>query len=253
MPSEGEKNAGNTEFARFQYYDGRNPSWPEDILRAEYQLAVETLEAMRRDERDAAAIIADNRSPPHAVLTKGLTQVALGAPESVYNGGLLRATVRYFDPDRARPGLPPDVSALVDDLAPDRVGIQLVNVGTTATRTVIVQAGAFCEHQFTAVRYREESRAGPVRDPRAWMREERAYTDRTASVDGTYFTVRLPPATRIRLDVGLNRFVKPTDLCFPVARRPRDRAAARGVGRAGVGPNPRPLPCEGRGDCSGPT
>ena len=86
VPSEGEKNAGNTEFARFQYYDGRNPSWPEDILRAEYQLAVETLEAMRRDERDAAAIIADNRSPPHAVLTKGLTQVALGAPESVFCG-----------------------------------------------------------------------------------------------------------------------------------------------------------------------
>ena len=87
--------------------------------------------AVRRDERDAAAIIADNRSPPHAVLTKGLTQVATGAPESVYNGGLLRATVRYFDPDRARPGLPPDVSALVDALASDRVGIQLVNVGTS--------------------------------------------------------------------------------------------------------------------------
>ena len=60
---------------------------------------------MRRDERDAAAIIADNRSPPHAVLTKGLTQVALGAPESVYNGGLLRATVPLFRPGARSAGL----------------------------------------------------------------------------------------------------------------------------------------------------
>ncbi len=215
VPSEGEKNSGNTEFARFQYYDGRNPSWPEDILRAEYQLAVETLTAMRRDERDVATLIAENRSPPHAVLTKGLTQVALGAPESVYNGGLLRATVRYFDPHRARPGLPPDVSALVDTLSPDRVGIQLVNTGTSATRTVIVQAGAFGEHQFTEIRYREELQAHQAQDPRAWLREERTHTVRTVPVNGTYCSVWLPPATTIRLDMGLRRFVNQPTYAFP--------------------------------------
>ena len=68
----GEKNWGNTEFARFQYYDGKNPGWPEQILRAEYQQALETYETMRADERRPLEIIATNRFPSHPVLTKGL-------------------------------------------------------------------------------------------------------------------------------------------------------------------------------------
>lgn len=40
----------------------------------------------------------------------------MGSPQTVYNGGLLRATVRHYDPDRQRPGLPPDVAVLVDEL-----------------------------------------------------------------------------------------------------------------------------------------
>ena len=100
-------------------------------------------------------IIADNQQPPHFVLTKGLTQVMLGAPQTVYTGGLLRATVRYFDPDRARPGVPEDVAALVDKLGSDVVGVQLVNLNRTETRNVIIQAGAFGEHQFTKVQFQE--------------------------------------------------------------------------------------------------
>jgi len=97
-----EKNGGQIEFARFQYYDGKNPDWPEKILAAEYQQALETFEQMRVDERTHLDIVTTNRLPFHPVVTKGLTQVTMGAPQSIYNGGLLRATVRYFDRDRAR-------------------------------------------------------------------------------------------------------------------------------------------------------
>jgi hypothetical protein len=31
VQSEGEKNGGTTELARFQYYDGKNPDWPEKL------------------------------------------------------------------------------------------------------------------------------------------------------------------------------------------------------------------------------
>ena len=152
---EAEKNNGNTEYGRFQYYDGKNPDWPQKILDAEYEGALGLFEATRNDTRDVETIIADNQQPPQVVLTKGLTQVMLGAPQAVYTGGLLRATVRYFDPDRARPGVPEDVAALVDKLGSDVVGVQLVNLNRTETRNVIIQAGAFGEHQFTRVRFQE--------------------------------------------------------------------------------------------------
>lgn len=72
----------------------------------------------------------------------------MGAPPPVYNGGLLRATVRYFDADEKRPGLPADIAALVDEVAADRVGVEMVNLSGSQTRRVVVQAGAFGEHQF---------------------------------------------------------------------------------------------------------
>ena len=73
---------------------------------------------MKGDSRDVSQIIAENRWPPNPVVTKGLTQVTMGSPQPVYNGGLLRAQVRYFDPGDARAGLPGDVAALVDKLEP---------------------------------------------------------------------------------------------------------------------------------------
>ena len=118
--------------ARFNYYDGINPDWPEKRLQAEYQYVLGMYEFMRHDSRDTTQIIADNRWPPNPVVTKGLAQVTMGSPQPIYNGGLLRATVRYFDMDCARPGLPKDVAALVDKLESDRVGIQIVNLSGTA-------------------------------------------------------------------------------------------------------------------------
>ena len=113
------------------------------------------------DSRAPAQIIADNRWPPNPVVTKGLTQVTMGSPQPIYNGGLLRATVRYYDMDLARPGLPKDVAALVDKLEADRVGIQLVNLNRTETRNMIVQAGAFGEHRFTQVQFQTTNQEGP--------------------------------------------------------------------------------------------
>jgi len=182
-----------TEYSRFQYYDGKNPTWPEKALTAQYQQASNAYERLKADDRDSAQLIADNDEPPNPVYTKVLTQTMLGAPHSVYHGGLLRATVRYYDRDLVRPGLPKDVGALVDMLAPDGVGIQLVNLSSTETRNLIVQAGAFGEHQFTEVRYGET----------------------VVQADSKYFEVQLPPSTTIRVEAGLRRFVNDPSYAFP--------------------------------------
>ena len=211
----GEKNGGETEFARFQYYDGLNPDWPEKILSAEYRWAMEAFDKIRLDDRTVEEIVTTNFFPPNPVFTKGLTQVTMGAPQSVYNGGLLRATVRYYDRDNARPGLPRDVAALVDKLGADAVGIQLVNLSNTETRNAIVQAGAFGEHQFTGLKYRSMNQEELRQNPYLWLRSEREYAEKETSVNGKYFAVELPPSTSVRLEVGMRRFVNNPSYAFP--------------------------------------
>lgn len=198
---EAEKNNGDTEYGRFQYYDGKNPDWPQKILDAEYEGALAMFEATRNDTRDVETIIADNQQPPQFVLTKGLTQVMLGAPQAVYTGGLLRATVRYFDPDRVRPGVPEDVAALVDQLGSDVAGVQLANLNRTETRNVVIQAGAFGEHQFTKVQFQET--------------DGESSSERVVPVDAKFFAVELPPSRTIRLEIGLRRFANPPSYAFP--------------------------------------
>ena len=97
------------------------------------------IEAMERDTRSVQEIIDDNNWPPNPVIVKALVQTTMGSPTALYNGGILRATVRYFDACERRPGLPTDVAALVDELTADKVCIQLVNTSHSDTRCLIVQ------------------------------------------------------------------------------------------------------------------
>ncbi len=190
------------------------------------------MECYRQDNRDFDTIVEDNRWPPQnptvpdrkdyggenadPVRAVGLTQVILGAPRSLYNGGLLRATVRYFDVDRQRPGVPEDVAVLVDEIRDDRVGIQLVNTGTSDTRNLIVQAGAFGEHTFTELRYFEEGEGeNSILNPAGWISEKRPQHARSVHVEGKYFAVRLPPSTTIRVEAGMQRFVNQPSYAFP--------------------------------------
>jgi len=199
----------SSEYPRFQYYDGQNPSWPEKILRAEHLYAQAFMETIRAEKRDLETLAQDNSWPPNPVVTKGLTQVTMGAPQTVYNGGLLRATVRHFDADRQRPGLPPDVAALVDELGDTSVGLQLVNLSTRETRTVICQAGAFGEHQFGEVSY-DTGDLGALRDnPSRWLKGDMPPPGHTSTrVDAPHFRVRLDPGMGVTIRAVLRRFTR---------------------------------------------
>ena len=75
----------------------------------------------------------------------------------------LHCRLRYFDPERRRAGLPEDVAALVERMTEDEVTVTLVNLDPVEARTVIVQGGAYAEHQIERVRREGEccgSRSG---------------------------------------------------------------------------------------------
>ena len=193
------KGTGDIEKARFNYYDGGNPGWPEKALSVELQDVLDKMEAIRTDDRDVETIITENEEPMSPVNTKALIHTTMGGPQTVYNGGLNQGRVRYYDGVQRRPGLPPDTAALVDSLAEDSIGIQLVNTSTSERQKVIVQAGTFAQHSFTDVRFRPCGRD----------------TESHRSIDATCFAVELPPMTTIRLEAGQRRFVNKPSYAFP--------------------------------------
>ena len=73
-------------------------------------------------------------------------------------GTLLFSRLRYFDPERRRAGLPQDVAALVDSWSADSLTVTFVNISPSAARSVIVQGGAYGEHQIVSVSRRQGPR-----------------------------------------------------------------------------------------------
>ncbi|HEB32153.1 MAG TPA: hypothetical protein ENI15_14990 [Spirochaetes bacterium] len=187
------------------YLGGINPDWPEKILNAEYEMVCRNIERLRsdtyRNSWGSQTVLTQN-----PIFTNGLAQMTLGASFTGFNGGLLNASVRYFDRDRARPGLPEDVAALVEKLEADRTVLQLVNTNAFETRSLIVQAGAYREHKFIDVKFTEQSKNSEGNT---------FFSEKTVPVNKDYFVVELPPATTIRLEIGMERFVNKPTYAFP--------------------------------------
>ena len=130
----------------------------------------------------------------------------MGAPQTIYNGGLLRARVRYFDADLNRPGLPRDVAALVEGLETDRTVVHLVNLNVMEQRRLIIQAGAFGEHEFGEVKWDNENHDAPGND---------TISVPGINADSKYVMILLPPGKSIVLDMETKRFVNDPSYLFP--------------------------------------
>lgn len=181
----------------FRFIRGRDPEYPLKMLRMNARLAMEQLARIRTEACDPHTL--DHDSDAMAIhrwqewtpaIAEALAQLTWGGPMHVYHGGLQIARLRYYDAERRRPGLPPDVAALVTKLEPEAAEVELVNTSFFDARELIAQAGMFGEHAFTYA----ESLApdGPVRE-------------RVAAA-GRWLRVRLPPGTSIRLRLGMQRY-----------------------------------------------
>jgi len=82
------------------------------------------------------------------VTAEALVQLTMGGPMPLYNGGLLNVSVIYYDIDNKRPGLPNDVAALVSEIKADGIDITLINLSPVTQKQLLIQAGAFGEHNF---------------------------------------------------------------------------------------------------------
>ena len=106
-------------------------------------------------------------------------------------GGLVNARLRYFDPERKRAGIAEDVAALVSELSDRRTTVTLVNLNASRSRTVIVQGGAYGEHQLVSV----------------------TQGARTIPIDSPHLTIRLAPGSGQTLVLSMRRYANtPTAL-----------------------------------------
>ena len=171
-----------------EFLQGRRPDYP--------------LQAMQQERQDVARAFERTRSTatgygPSPVAFESLANLTMGAANLYGSGDVLRSQVRYFDPERRRAGLSRDVAALVEKIEPGSVTLTLVNTSRSASRRMIVQMGAYGEHQAISVR------AG----------------DRTIPIDAPYFEVELAAGSGEQVIVAVKRLVNDPTLSFPWDRQ----------------------------------
>ena len=122
-----------------------------------------------------------------------LVNLMMGGPSPGGIGRVLKARVRYFDPVERRAGIPSDVAALVEKLTAEETVVTFVNVNPSESRTFVVQAGGYGEHQCLDVTYDGD----------------------TVAVDDTHFNVTLGPGSGGRLSIRMKRFTNRPSIAFP--------------------------------------
>jgi hypothetical protein len=187
----------------YDFLEGKNPDYPvkalrEGLARIRHQMEIVEADTTSLDMRLADSALDYNPAtvtPLTQLMEAGLYIQHPGWAKTTpgQGGSLLFCRLRYFDPARRRAGLPQDVAALVDGWGPDSLTVTLVNISPSVARSVIVQGGAYGEHQIVSV------------------------TDgkTTTPVDATNFPVRLAPGAGAKLTIKMKRFANDPTLSFP--------------------------------------
>ena len=187
----------------YHFLEGKNPDYPVKALRAGLTHMRKHMEEVAADTTSPDMRLADSALEFNPASIMALTQLIEGglylqhgswARSSMSQGGtLLFARLRHFDPERRRAGLPPDVAVLVDSWSDDGLTATIVNISPSQARSMIVQGGAYGEHQIVS-----------VSDGKT-----------TTSVNARHFPVRLAPGAGARLTIRMKRFANDPTLALP--------------------------------------
>ena len=175
------------------FLEGNNPDWPVQALEDGLEVVRDRVERLRADMSTPDTRLCDDMNGLNPAQTDVLTSLMLGGLEPGHCGYPLHARVRYFDPERRRPGLPEDVAALVETLSGGEATVSLVNLDQVRGHTVIVQGGAYGEHRVTGV----------------------TVDGRTTPANRSSFSARLAPGCGAKLVVKADRYANQPTFAFP--------------------------------------
>lgn len=180
------------------FLEGQNPGYPEQALKADFATIRKRIEAMRQDDSTPDTRLADDPMGYNPATVGTLNQLMLAGLDPGRIGAPLYCRLRYFDPAKHRAGIPEDVAALVDKMTEDYVAVTLVNLNQTQSRDLIVQTGAYAEHQCLSI----------------------DIDGQKVPVNQSQFTVRLAPGAGSRMLVYTKRYANTPTLMFPWDRVP---------------------------------
>ncbi len=175
------------------YLRGGNPDFPVAALERDLETVRHRIEGVRQDKSTPDTRMSDDMNGLNPAITDALTNLMLGGLPTGRVGYALHSRVRYFDPKERRAGIPEDVAALVDRMDATETSLTLVNTNQVETRTVVVQGGAYGEHQVKTVELDGVS----------------------TGVDRSHFAVRLEPGCGTRLTITADRYVNQPTCAFP--------------------------------------
>jgi hypothetical protein len=179
--------------AWIDFLAGKNPGYAVSALERDLASIPKKVAAMRADTKPPERRLADNMMDSNPAATTALTQLMWGALPPGRAGELMNARLRYFDPEHKRAGVPEDVGALISELGDTRTVVTLVNLHATEPRTIIVQGGAYGEHQIVSVELNGKSQPLDTRD----------------------FTLKLLPGSGAKLALVTRRYANAPTVRFP--------------------------------------
>lgn len=172
-----------------EFLSGRRAELPAEAFRRDLRFIDEKMKLIRSEHGDPETWYDAKWLATEPMPTDNLVRLTLGGPPVHKRGEMLHSFVRYFDAETRQPGLPPGVAALVTQLQDDRVRLELVNTNQSEARQVVVQAGAYGEHQANEVN--------------------------GVAVGASWFRVDLAPGAGGTLDVELERWANKPSYEFP--------------------------------------
>lgn len=203
-PMRNKEEAGH-EAPWYKYLTGENANYPIEALNVALGQVARRTRLMETEEISGPkGVNIHFWQEVQPIVTEILTQLTLGAPQVLYNGGLQFARVRYFDADRRRIGLPKDVSALVSKITKTETVLELVNLNATQTRNLLILGGAFGENLIESVDYLVETEPSAFPGPRQdYAGPNSRPSGKRTEINGNHFGIELQPFTSATLKISM--------------------------------------------------
>lgn len=200
-----DKEEAGHEAGWFEFLAGRMPEYPVRSLEMALGQVARRVALMRADGADPDGAHLHFWQRVNPVVTEVLSQQITGTPQVLYNGGLPFSAIDYADAERGRPGLPPDIAALVERLEPQTIAVRLVNTSTTRARRVRILPGRFSRRTIASAALVAEA-AGTYPGPSgAYAAPMSAPATEILACDDGVLEIALDPAHEARITLTLTR------------------------------------------------